>query len=602
MSTGVPRTSSSTKSSASSPLKAPAQLPPSLTIGSIWSSYAALYPEIVTGMVISMLVYPVERVVTPLFFGKMTQAMANSDKKAWKYIAVVGGMTILMWVLENINLVINKQFTITMRGHIMNLIIAYICESKKCNVLTLKTAHVITTIRNYANNVIDTINSFRMEIIPGVLNSVAQIIFIFTLDWVLGLLLMLIMLVAASGAFVNVRVAMGGYADVHEYEISIFEYLDEVIGNFEVVMNYSMCPAEIAKVGDMIKQLRVMASNALNPVIAGSAILSVIVIILIALFFVRLYSGFMRKTDSRSISVVTSATAVVLQQLNTGRQIIGTVDSLTNLTSDSTKSMAILEKWGQEQAACASVTATETLQDEIRARALGGDSDTLHSQASETQSAVVMKNVTFAYRNSERDVFRSVSLDIKAGERIALIGTNGVGKSTLFKLLLRYIQPTSGNIELFGVPITQLPPEFIRDNIGYVQQHVALFNRTIEENLLYGLDMSPDELPSALEKLGVLSYFNQFQHGLQTRVGKAGSLLSGGQRQMIHTVHILLQDSPIYLFDEPTAATDADSSLLVSNLISKLDATKTVIIITHDPDIMANMTRIINLNECGNTE
>jgi ABC-type multidrug transport system fused ATPase/permease subunit len=599
-----------------------------LTLGSIWSSYAALYPEIVTGMAIVMIVYPVESVVTPLFFGKMTQALANGDKNAWKHMAVVGGMMILMWVIENIKLVINKQFAITMRGHVMNLIMAYICETKKCNVLALKTAYVITTIRNYANNVIATIDSFRGEIIPGVLSAIGQIIFICTLDWLLGLLLALIMLVAATGAFINVNVAINGYTNVHEYEISIFEYLDEVIGNFEVVMNYSMCPTEIAKIGEMIKHLRTLATTSLDPVIIGSATLSIIVIILIALFFFRLYSEFIKKTDSRSVSVVTSTTAVVLQQLSMGRQIISTVDILTELMSDSTKSISILGKWGAEQDACTSATASspEAMLDDVRARALGSNSTngststsnsnstvsddvTLKSRvtsqvmspgASPSHSAVLMKNVTFRYIGSKRHVFESVSLDIKAGEHVALVGTNGVGKSTLFKLLMRYVQPTSGSIDLFGIPITQLTPEFIRGKIGYVQQHIALFNRTIEENLLYGTDMSPNELPLALDRLGVLTYFDQFKDKLQTRVGKGGSLLSGGQRQMIHTVHILLQDTPIYLFDEPTAATDAVASLLVNDLISRLDVTKTVIIITHDPELMANMNRIINLNESQN--
>jgi ABC-type multidrug transport system fused ATPase/permease subunit len=389
-----------------------------------------------------------------------------------------------------------------------------------------------------------------------------------------------------------------------------------------------MCPTEIAKIGEMIKHLRTLATTSLDPVIIGSATLSIIVIILIALFFFRLYSEFIKKTDSRSVSVVTSTTAVVLQQLSMGRQIISTVDILTELMSDSTKSISILGKWGAEQDACTSATASspEAMLDDVRARALGSNSTngsnstsnsnstvsddvTLKSRvtsqvmspgASPSHSAVLMKNVTFRYIGSKRHVFESVSLDIKAGEHVALVGTNGVGKSTLFKLLMRYVQPTSGSIDLFGIPITQLTPEFIRGKIGYVQQHIALFNRTIEENLLYGTDMSPNELPLALDRLGVLTYFDQFKDKLQTRVGKGGSLLSGGQRQMIHTVHILLQDTPIYLFDEPTAATDAVASLLVNDLISRLDVTKTVIIITHDPELMANMNRIINLNESQN--
>jgi ABC-type multidrug transport system fused ATPase/permease subunit len=566
------------------PPSPPPPLPTSLTVASLLSSYAALHPGLVTGMVFLMIIYPLERVITPLYFGKMTEALTTRSPSTWKYMAVVAGMTVLMWIAENVNIVIKKQFSITMRGHVIREIMTYLCESKKCNVLALKSAYIITAMRNYSTNVIDTVNTFRESVIPGTVSAVAQIIFVLTMDYLLGILMALIMIVACIGSYVNVRVAIKGYKELYAYEVVMYELLDEILSNFERVMNHNMCPKEIEGVAVVVGELRGIAHRALYPVIGGSAVVSVVVITLIGLFFYRLYARFIRRKDKHSVSVATATITVVLQQLNVARNIISTVDMLTELFSNADKNKAVVSAWGAEQSACRAMDMVEDVYAERPA-----DTDAL-------EPAIDVRNVSFRFPTGD-NIFKDLSLSIATGERVALIGPNGTGKSTLFKLIMRYLQPTQGTVSLFGVDCNFLSPEFVREHIGYVQQNVSLFDRSIEDNLLYGSLVTPQQLPVRLEKLGVLSYFDQFPHGIKTPVGKNGSGLSGGQRQMIHTIHVLLQDPLIFLFDEPTAATDAASSLLVADLIANIAPDKTVVLITHDPDLVSRMTRTIDLKQ-----
>lgn len=209
---------------------------------------------------------------------------------------------------------------------------------------------------------------------------------------------------------------------------------------------------------------------------------------------------------------------------------------------------------------------------------------------------IEFRNVSFNYSGSEENVLNNVSFTIEAGEKIAIIGKMGSGKTTIQKLILGLYSPNSGSILLDGVDITQLDPADIRKNIGYLSQDIRLFRGTVKDNIVYkAQDATDEQIIAAAELSGVSNFVNEHQKGFYMEVGEHGAALSGGQKQNVALAQALLMDTPIYMFDEPTNSMDGNEE---KNLIKRLKVTfenKTVIIVTHKPTILELVERIIVL-------
>lgn len=215
------------------------------------------------------------------------------------------------------------------------------------------------------------------------------------------------------------------------------------------------------------------------------------------------------------------------------------------------------------------------------------------------QGAIAFEQVSFGYP-SRGAVLEGFNLAIAPGEIVALTGANGIGKSTLIRLLLRFYDPHSGRITLDGTDITQLQVQDLRRQFGYVPQRALLFHGTIRDNIAFGID-DPD--PGAIEHAVRLSQAWEFiQHlpdGLATQIGDNGIRLSGGQRQRIALARALFRDPPIYIFDEATSMYDLEGEAAFVEACIEGMKGRTVIIITHRPASLALADRVIRIDQGG---
>jgi ABC-type multidrug transport system fused ATPase/permease subunit len=171
---------------------------------------------------------------------------------------------------------------------------------------------------------------------------------------------------------------------------------------------------------------------------------------------------------------------------------------------------------------------------------------------------------------------------MEAGQKIALVGYSGAGKSTIVQLLMRYHTATSGRILVDGQDVTSFDIRQLRRNIGVVPQEVALFGGTIRENIAYGKPGASDtEIQEAARKANALDFILTFPEGLDTVVGERGVKLSGGQRQRIAIARAILKDPAILILDEATSSLDAESEKLVQDALDELMKGRTTIIIAH---------------------
>jgi ABC-type multidrug transport system fused ATPase/permease subunit len=204
------------------------------------------------------------------------------------------------------------------------------------------------------------------------------------------------------------------------------------------------------------------------------------------------------------------------------------------------------------------------------------------------EHGIGLKNVTFQYPNSDVKILNNISLHINHGEKVVILGDIGCGKSTILKLLLRYYKQTAGTVYYDGKSYDSLPLQQIRKSVGYVPQVPVLFNRTIIENITYGnKKVTREEVEELLDEVGLLQEFNKHKEGLDTKVGKNGSVLSGGQRQLVWCLRVMLSNPEVLILDEPTSSIDEKSKLTLKALLERFMKDKTVIMVTHDPAIVS---------------
>lgn len=220
-----------------------------------------------------------------------------------------------------------------------------------------------------------------------------------------------------------------------------------------------------------------------------------------------------------------------------------------------------------------------------------------------TQNAIEFKKVSFAYPAAEahRDgklVLDSVSFKIKTGDRVALVGPSGAGKSTVFSLIERFYEPTSGEILLDGIPVRELARDTLRAQIGYVEQDAPVLAGSLRENLLIGSPNATDkELKFVLGEVNLTGVLKRDKRGLDAEVGEAGIMLSGGERQRLAIARTLLAAPPILILDEATSALDGLNEQHMREAIDAVAQGRTMVVIAHRLSTVVDSDLIIVLDQ-----
>jgi subfamily B ATP-binding cassette protein MsbA len=213
------------------------------------------------------------------------------------------------------------------------------------------------------------------------------------------------------------------------------------------------------------------------------------------------------------------------------------------------------------------------------------------------RGAIRFDGVTLSYPGGARPALTNVSLDIKPGETVALVGPSGSGKSSLIHLLPRFYHPASGRITVDGHDLEALTLESLRRQISLVSQHVVLFNDTVAANIAYGQAdrVSEADIVRAAEAAHAMEFIRALPNGLQTEIGENGAKLSGGQRQRVAIARAILKDAPILLLDEATSALDTESERAVQAALETLMRGRTTIVIAHRLSTIEKADRIVVL-------
>ena len=222
--------------------------------------------------------------------------------------------------------------------------------------------------------------------------------------------------------------------------------------------------------------------------------------------------------------------------------------------------------------------------------------------------AIEFKNVYFKYNPDESEILKNINIKINKGEKIALVGSSGAGKTTFANLLLDFYSTSSGQILIDNIDYKKINTASIRGLIGIVTQEPILFNDSIENNIAYGQDdINKDLIIRAAKNANIDSYIESIEEKYSTKIGERGVRLSGGQKQRLSIARAILKNTPILVLDEATSSLDSESELKVQNAIDNLVKNRTVIIIAHRLSTIKTANKIIvfekgKIIEIGNHE
>lgn len=219
-------------------------------------------------------------------------------------------------------------------------------------------------------------------------------------------------------------------------------------------------------------------------------------------------------------------------------------------------------------------------------------------EMSHVQGQIEFKSVCFKYREEHNEVLKNISLEIKPGEYVALVGASGVGKTTLCSLIPRFYEANQGQIRIDGMDIRKLRLSSLRKNIGIVQQDVYLFAGTVADNISYGkLGASQEEIIAAAKHANAHDFIMALPNGYDTDIGQRGVKLSGGQKQRLSIARVFLKNPSILIFDEATSALDNESEKAIRESLEQLSDNRTTLVIAHRLSTVRNAQRIVVLAE-----
>lgn len=214
---------------------------------------------------------------------------------------------------------------------------------------------------------------------------------------------------------------------------------------------------------------------------------------------------------------------------------------------------------------------------------------------SRSSAFINIQDMTFKY-DGDPVIFENFNLQIVKNEKIAILGHVGSGKSTLISIIMKLQRPQYGDVFIEDVAYTNMSFSDVRSKIGYVPQNPILLDRTILENIQFGLQVNRADVVSIINRVGLVEFMSAFPIGLDTPVGKYGSKISGGQRQVILILKVMLQSPAIVILDESTSAIDENTKKLVDRLLTELMNSRTAIIVTHDSHMLTFADRVITMD------
>ncbi len=434
-----------------------------------------------------------------------------------------------------------------------------------------KTGYLTPIYRQHVDSAMDLVRLIRGNALRTFVSLTGPIIILSVANWKIGLVALALMLSQVVYVWWSSAMANKYREASHEiYRRLSGEIADDITNIVAYWSSGSEQQAEGRLAGLIQQELRTFWKRRAMVIYLNLPRTTIVTALVASAFWIVLGSG----------STLSSSVGLLVLTITYMFQIARNVDDLPDIISQHdelvTRLYPTFEVLNDEH---------ETILDPLNPKKLAID-----------KGAIDIKNLTFHYvdDHNPKEVFRNLSLHIKGGESIGIVGLSGAGKSTLANLLMRFDDIQRGSIAIDGTNITNVRQSDLRAKIAYVPQEPLLFHRTIKENIAYH---NPGASQAAIERAAKAAHAHDFiqdlPHGYNTIVGERGVKLSGGQKQRVVIARAILKQAPIILFDEATSALDSESEQIIQQALPEIIGRHTAIIIAHRLSTVANLDRII---------
>lgn len=539
-------------------------------------SFAEQYPFLAGTNIAFCLLVPLQDVALPHFYGKLIDAITNRREIKFYMLCVL-----ILFIVIEMGFVVSDMHDIrtfsTFQTFIRTEIVKNVMGKFEKDFLMLNVENVMSKLVKLPNVLQVFYERFKYTIAPYVLAFTASIAYFFTQDKVLGGTLLVFALGYLSVILsIPFKVCKNPSMKCDQSINEIHEEIDDVLRNFIAMHgNKQKQDHELNRLAYHEELFTVKFSRTMNCLLNTKAFASILLIIFVAAFIYRCK----HLIDSKALptSVFVTLFFIIIYLTNAMISLEGQLRDM-------------IFEWG------ALVEADEMFKQQ-NASAKSSQNPKLNMPS--PMKGIVLSNVHLRFPESNNAVLKGITFSAGHGEVVVLTGNVGCGKSTILKLIARFYEPTSGNIYLNGVNYKELSLMDIKKRIGYVPQHSQLFNRSVYENIIYGNEgmYTRADIEKIIDKMDLAKEFASLPDGIETRVGKNGQLLSGGQRQLVWCLRVLLQRPDVVVMDEPTASLDQESKHTLWRMLKMLMDGKTVIIVTHDDFVKKIATRTVHIQD-----
>ena len=564
---------------------------PDFNMLTIIADFTRKHPWILVFYVIVLVTVPIKDIMIPHYYGKVVSAIQKDPQNLWKPFTVVVVLIVVMQVAGFLNEINELKVFPLIQHEIRSHMINYIMKKNSVAYDEQETGLIISKLVKMPTALYHIMEIYKYQLIPQVLTGLVATVYFFYFDKWLGVIMLLLVIAVM---FIVLRAPEWCSEAAVQKDVvqnRIHEDVDDILRNMISIYNTNQLPQENKRLAILQEEytgwLKSMVKCSLN----FKTMMLPVEIAFIVGFMWR--SFVMVRTNKLTPGVFVSLFLIVMYMFN---NVLDLMQSIRHLISRQGLVKDYVNSFNPND-----LTELDKLY-AVKPKAQSHAPILNNNEAELQENAIELKHIVFKYSKSKRPILDDLSVVIRKSERVLFSGRIGSGKSTILKLIMRYQMPDSGEIYLNGTAYADLSIDEIRSGIGYVPQVPILFNRTLYENIVYGhTNVTQEQVRKMLGEFNLAHLFDNLNEGLNSMVGKMGSSLSGGQRQVVWILRVMLQDPDIIILDEPTASIDDNTKEIIYSLIAVLlkSRPRTVIMVSHDPHLMSIATRIIEIKDGG---
>ena len=517
--------------------------------------------------------YPLHRVVLPKYYGKVISALSHGMNQTFSnHVKWLLGIYILIQILYAIFHKVQGMLIPMFSEFSIQRIFSNLLQNKKLNYENLEVGEILAKIIKAPNIIHKYLDLLRTIIFSQIIVLMATLVHYHSISNTVMYTFLFLVFGIVVLQYITYHVTMDVEIQREKEKDSIYQHFQDLLNNLISVVICKHEPFEKKYLHEKFKPYVNIFYKSLNLNFILRIIFAIFNVVAFILLNYMLYKEYTKKTITKEQFISSFiVTYSILQLFSEANYSIRLVVDMYSQVKD-------MENYFNDKS-----DTDEKMQ-------------LVKEDKSFSKGGITFQNVTYQYEeNSEFKgkyayALKDVNLHIKENENVAIVGQIGSGKSTLVKLLLKFFEPTQGDIYIDGVNLKEISRDELYDHVFYIPQKPKLLNRTLYENIVYGFDVKEENKQENIEKIKSIldkmkiedNIIDIFLEKMDQELGNDGIKLSGGQRQMVWIIRAMLRNPSIVIFDEPTSALDKNNKENILNIIRQIGKERTILIISHD--------------------